>query len=248
MNTLMSIHMVRWLHPLPQVVVLATCSLLFGAAAEAQVPRISPQDTMAQRMQACTVCHGRQGRSTNQGYVPRIAGKPAAYLTNQLINFRDGRRNNAAMANLVEHMSDDYLREIGRYFAELELPYPPPKSAETSGAALERGRQLVKQGDGVSAIPACTQCHGDKMTGTLPATPGLLGLPRDYLIAQFGAWRTGQRQAHSPDCMRDMANRLSPEDISAVATWLSAQALPTDTRPAQRAAKPSPIQCGSAQP
>ena len=28
-------------------------------------------------MQACTGCHGKEGVSTNQGYFPRIAGKPA---------------------------------------------------------------------------------------------------------------------------------------------------------------------------
>jgi cytochrome c553 len=45
------------------------------------------QDTMAQRMKACEVCHGREGRATNAGYFPRIAGKPAGYLYAQLQNF-----------------------------------------------------------------------------------------------------------------------------------------------------------------
>ena len=48
------------------------------------------ENTMAQRMQACSVCHGKEGRATNAGYFPRIAGKPAGYLYNQLLNFRTG--------------------------------------------------------------------------------------------------------------------------------------------------------------
>jgi cytochrome c553 len=32
------------------------------------------RDTMAQRMQACVMCHGQQGRATRTGYFPRIAG------------------------------------------------------------------------------------------------------------------------------------------------------------------------------
>ena len=60
-------------------------------------------DTMAQRVLACTGCHGKEGRATNAGYFPRIAGKPAGYLYNQLRNFRDGRRTNAAMTHLVDH-------------------------------------------------------------------------------------------------------------------------------------------------
>ncbi|MBA4267465.1 MAG: cytochrome C, partial [Comamonadaceae bacterium] len=45
-----------------------------GHAAE-PAPRTVP-DTMAQRMMACTLCHGAQGRATSSGYFPRIAGKP----------------------------------------------------------------------------------------------------------------------------------------------------------------------------
>ena len=81
---------------------------------------------MARRMQACIPCHGREGRATAEGYFPRIAGKPAGYLFNQLVHFRDGRRVNAAMGYLVQHLSDDYLREIAEWFSRQELPYPPP--------------------------------------------------------------------------------------------------------------------------
>ncbi len=46
---------------------------------------------MASRVLACTTCHGKEGRATAEGF-PRIAGKPAGYLRDQLLNFRDGRR------------------------------------------------------------------------------------------------------------------------------------------------------------
>ena len=39
---------------------------------------------MAQRVLACTGCHGPEGRAAADGYYPRIAGKPAGYLFNQL--------------------------------------------------------------------------------------------------------------------------------------------------------------------
>ena len=38
-----------------------------------------------------------------------------------------------------------------------------------------------------------------------PAVPGLLGLPRDYLNGQLGAWQTRQRHATAPDCMATIA-------------------------------------------
>jgi cytochrome c553 len=202
-------------------------------------------DTMAQRMQACVVCHGKEGRSTNQGYFPRIAGKPAGYLYNQLVNFREGRRQNATMAYLVDHMSDAYLREIAEYFATLDLPYPPPQTTGAPAPLLARGEQLVRHGDPQRGIPACSQCHGAAMTGVNPAMPGLLGLPRDYLLAQFGAWRSGLRRAAAPDCMGEIARRLSGEDVTAAATWLSSQAVTAGTAAAGSLPAQLPMKCGS---
>jgi cytochrome c553 len=212
---------------------------LAALAAAAPVP-----DTMAQRMQACTVCHGKEGRATSEGYFPRIAGKPAGYLFNQLVNFRDGRRHNVTMAYLVEHMPDEYLREIAGYFAALDLPYAAPPPA-TAAAQLEQGATLVRQGDARRDIPACVACHGERMTGVQPAVPGLVGLPRDYVLGQLGAWQTGQRRAAVPDCMSTIARRLTPQDVSAVAAWLSSQPAPLDSRPAPQARLPLPLECGS---
>ncbi|MBC5767253.1 c-type cytochrome [Ramlibacter albus] len=205
----------------------------------------TPPDTMAQRMQACVACHGKEGRATNQGYFPRIAGKPAGYLYNQLVNFRDGRRHNATMTYLVDQMTDAYLREIAEYFATLDLPYPAPQTAGAPAAQLARGEQLVRQGDAQRGIPACSQCHGTAMTGVQPAMPGLLGLPRDYLLAQFGAWRSGQRKAAAPDCMAQVAKRLSEDDITAAATWLSSQVVSAGPAPASALPPKLPLDCGS---
>lgn len=213
------------------------------AALAAPPPHLVP-DTIAQRAQACTICHGQEGRATPDGYFPRIAGKPAGYLFNQLQHFRDGRRHNAAMRHLVEHLSDDYLREIAGYFAALELPYAAPVPTSASAGVLGRGEQLVRRGDPLRDLPACAACHGERLTGVEPALPGLLGLPRDYLIAQFGHWRNGLRQAHAPDCMAQIARRMSAEDVSAAATWLAAQPV-RDARPASALDAPLPISCGT---
>jgi cytochrome c553 len=204
------------------------------------------EDTMAQRTLACTACHGKEGRAGPDGYYPRIAGKPAGYLYNQLLNFRDGRRHYGLMARLLDPLSDAYLLEIAQHFASLDLPYAPPAPAALEDGARRRGQLLALQGDASAGIPACVQCHGAALTGVAPNTPGLLGLPRHYLNAQLGAWRAGQRSAHAPDCMAQIARQLSPEDLTAVAGWLAAQPLPADTRPALVLPRPPAIACGSA--
>ncbi|HSV51994.1 MAG TPA: c-type cytochrome, partial [Burkholderiaceae bacterium] len=208
-----------------------------------------------QRTLACTACHGKEGRAAPDGYYPRIAGKPAGYLYNQLLNFRDGRRHYGLMTRMVDPLSDGYLLEIAEYFSALDLPYALPKPTKVTPAVLRRGRTIALYGDTSNPdikqrIPACVQCHGLALTGVAPNIPGLLGLPRDYLNSQLGAWRTKQRRAHAPDCMAHIANQLEPEDVTAVAAWLAAQPLPANTKPAAALPAASPdalrIACGTA--
>jgi cytochrome c553 len=223
---------------------LAAALMLCCAACALAQPAQAP-DTIAERTRACTACHGKEGRATREGYFPRIAGKPSGYLFNQLVNFREGRRANAAMTYLVQHLSDAYLREIADYFASLDLPYAPPPPLNVPPQVAARGETLVLRGDAAREIPACVQCHGQTLTGVAPAMPGQLGLPRDYVISQFGAWRTGQRRAASPDCMAQITQRMTPEDVSAVAAWLASRPLPPSAKPADHIALPLPMRCGS---
>jgi cytochrome c553 len=202
-------------------------------------------DSIAQRAAPCMTCHGKEGRATSDGYYPRIAGKPAGYLYNQLVNFRDGRRQQyPLMIYTVQHLSDPYLEEIATYFADQHPPYPPPQPMDIPKSTLDRGRALALSGDAARNIPACASCHGERLTGVQPSIPGLLGLPRDYINSQFGAWRTSARRATSPDCMFEITKRLTPEDISAVSSWLASQPVPADAG-AVRSIGKLPLACGS---
>jgi cytochrome c553 len=223
---------------------IASCLLTWEAALAAP----TFEDSIAQRALACTGCHGREGRAASDGYYPRIAGKPGGYLYNQLVNFREGRRNYVLMTHLVEHLSDDYLRELADYFAGLDLPYPAPPPPAVDAATLARGKALVMDGDPGRGIPGCSQCHGAALTGVAPSIPGLLGLPRDYLNSQFGAWRIGQRKAHAPDCMAQVARQLRPEDIGALTGWLAAQPVPSSSKAAASLPAPMPLECGGVPP
>jgi cytochrome c553 len=212
---------------------------------------LAADTAMAERTQACTACHGPQGRAGPDGYYPRLAGKPAGYLYNQLRNFKDGRRHYALMEGLLAPLSDDYLREMAEYFSKLTPPYPRPLPSAADPVALVRGRALAMNGDAALNLPACVQCHGQALTGVMPATPGLLGLPRDYLNAQLGGWQTGQRHAYAPDCMADVARKLSPQDVNAVALWLATQPVPDPAHPATARPTRTPGQlplplCGNA--
>jgi cytochrome c553 len=225
------------------VLSLLLCVLgLHVAQAAAAAP---PLDSISQRVRPCMACHGDQGRATNDGYYPRIAGKPAGYLYNQLLNFRAGRRRYPMMTYLTERQDDAYLQEIATYFAGLYPPYPAPQTAAVEAGVLARGQAIVKAGDSARGVPPCQACHGLRLTGVLPSTPGLLGLSHDYLMGQLGAWRIGNRQARAPDCMQEIVRRLAPPDLYAAAAWLASQPLPDAPMPADTAIVNPPMSCGS---
>src|SRR5258706_4396224 len=159
-------------------------------------------DTMQARVLACAACHGARGEGTDNDYFPRLAGKPAGYLYNQLLAFRDGRRKYPPMNYLLEFLPDAYLKQIAEHFASLRPPFPAPAIPTVSNEILSRGESLVKNGDPQHGIPPCSACHGPALSGLEPAIPGLLGLRASYVIAHLGGWRYGTRTAAAPECMQ----------------------------------------------
>jgi cytochrome c553 len=203
-------------------------------------------DTLAQRLRACTACHDGAHREGRDGFYPSLDGKPAEYLRQQLEHFQTGRRQQATMQRLLAPLSEIYLAEIAGFFAARRAPAVVRPAAPLDAAVAARGEQLAREGDPGAGLTACSHCHGQALTGALPTVPGLLGLPRNYLVAQLGAWRQGRRHARAPDCMAEVARRLSPDDLGAVAQWLAAQPAPLDRRPAER--EPDLVQSSCGRP
>ncbi|WP_175619313.1 c-type cytochrome [Bradyrhizobium sp. 2S1] len=200
---------------------------------------------MAARVLACAPCHGADGEGTSDAYFPRLAGKPAGYLYNQLIAFRDGRRKYPPMNYLLEFQTDDYLKKIAEYFASLRPALPPPVPPVDSKEILARGESIVKNGDPQHGIPPCSACHGPALGGMEPGIPGLLGLRAAYISGQLGGWRYGTRTALAPDCMQIVAGLLTEDDVKAVAAYLSSRPAPADPSFAPRGSLPMPLECGS---
>lgn len=188
-------------------------------------------DTLKERVKPCIICHRDADLIDRDAYFPRIAGKPAGYLYNQLRNFRDGRRFYQPMAILLENMSDEYMQEIAVYFSSLPYAYLEPVVPALSSAEKESVETLLYSGDPERDLPACSACHGEALLGIQPAIPGLLGLPHAYLAAQFGGWRNGGiMRGQIPDCMSEIAKKMTQEEVNALALWLPG--LPVSGQPA----------------
>jgi cytochrome c553 len=209
------------------------------AAAADQIP-----DTMEARVAACIGCHGAAGRGVEDVYFPRLAGKPAGYLYNQLVAFRDGRRKYVPMNYLLAYLPDSYLYKMAEHFAAQN---PPPLAQPRVNAApqlVRDGQRIVTQGVPGKRLPACVSCHGADLAGREPGIPGLLGLRADYVSAQIGAWRYGVRTAVAPDCMQVIASTLAEEEVAAVSAYLASLPV-THVRPAKAGGPHLPLACGS---
>lgn len=214
-------------------------------AQDQAVPAFKTLDSIEARVQGCVTCHGQGGQGTNNGYFPRIAGKPAGYLYNQLLAFRDGTRHYTPMNFLVAYLPDAYLREIADHFARQRPPFAVREATVVDAPTLARGKSVATTGDAGRQVPACIACHGAQLTGMQPGIPGLAGLRSTYIVAQLTRWRTGDRHAAAPDCMKRIATRLSETDVAAVAAWLAAQDAPKDASPASPDLVRMPLACGS---
>lgn len=195
------------------------------------VPALANEvDSLKTRMAACLACHGDNGGGFRNDFNPRIGGQPALYLQRQLQHYRDGRRSYPMMEHMLRFLSDDYLREMADYLA-LQNPTPPPPAASTAAAAvIDRGRQLVLEGDASLGIAACSGCHGPQLGGRQPDIPGIAGQPDSYISAQFGAWSAATRSGDPDNCMKAIADHLAPGDVRAIAAFVSRQpyALPVE--------------------
>jgi cytochrome c553 len=239
----------RWQHRMAAHVAVAMMCASAAAGVQAQqedaVPSFKQLDSMEARVQGCVTCHGQSGQGTNNGYFPRIAGKPAGYLYNQLVAFRDGTRRYSPMNYLVAYLPDSYLREIADHFSKQSPPFAAREQASVDQATLQRGQSLVVAGDSPKGIPACVACHGAGLTGMNPGIPGLVGLRPTYIAAQLTRWRVGERHAAEPDCMKRVASRLSESDVFAVAAWLARQEPPKNASPEPANLNRMPFACGS---
>lgn len=208
--------------------------LVFSLANATQSTSINVSNSIEERVKPCTICHEDIDKTGLDAYYPRIAGKPAGYLYNQLRNFRDGRRYYQPMAVLLENMSDEYILEIARYFASLQYVYPQPDPHSLPPDEIQIVEKLINTGDSARDIPACNACHGEDLMGVEPYMPGLLGLPHAYLAAQFGGWRNGGiMRGQTPDCMSKIAKKLTQEEVYALARWLPAQPVSGKTAKAE---------------
>jgi cytochrome c553 len=163
----------------------------------------------------CVACHGVDGNSVNPEW-PSIAGQHEPYIVQQLTNFRNGDRQNLLMSPMAMGLSDQDIADLAAYFSAQTAT-----GGETEPSKLLRGQHVYRSGNIESQTAACTACHSPNGRGNPAAGyPSIQGQHATYAAAQLRAYRSGERSTDPNQMMRDIAAKLSDEDIDAVASYI----------------------------
>ena len=165
---------------------------------------------------ACAACHGADGNATLQADYPKLAGQGAKYTEKQLHDFKSGARDNAIMMGQAAGLSDEDIENIAAFYASLEVQH-----AAVPAQYIELGEKIYRAGNPETGLPACTACHGPNGIGVEAAAfPALGGQNAQYTIAQLKAFKKGMRANDNNRMMRDIASKMSDEEMEAVAYYL----------------------------
>lgn len=165
----------------------------------------------------CFSCHGLDGIGDGTGAFPRLAGQAAFYLYKQLIDYASGARPNDIMAPIARQLTEQQMEDVAAYYSSRKALYFPP--SEVDPKVLEHGRHIAEQGLEEGDVQACVFCHGPNGAGNPPSFPYLAGQYAPYTELQMRFWKENIRQNDPLDVMRDIAKRLSEEDVRAVALY-----------------------------
>jgi cytochrome c553 len=152
----------------------------------------------------CVACHGPQGVSANPEW-PDLAGQHAGYLEAQVRAFRDGQRENPAMAPFVDKLTDRDMAQLAAYYTGL------PR-----GTAANGDSSLVAKGENLSAY--CKACHGMQGVPAAQVWPVIAGQQAAYLLKQLQAFKSGARM--NPQ-MNTVVKPFGDDEFKALAAYYS---------------------------
>lgn len=163
----------------------------------------------------CAACHGPDGNSFNPEW-PSLAGQHADYTVAQLEAFKDGRRDNPLMSPMAQTLSEQDMHDLAAFYQSQTAA-----AGEADPEMVERGRQVYLGGDLERGVTACIACHGPTGQGNpLAKYPMVAGQHASYTAATLKAYAAGERRSDPDQMMREIAARMSAEDIRAVSAYL----------------------------
>lgn len=187
---------------------LISCMLLFLTSA-----------CFAVDTQTCIACHGTDGNLESPTW-PKIAGMSREYLIKQLHDFQageEGPRFEPTMLGMVQNLNDQDIADLADFYASKEMTI-----GTTELSSFELGQRIYKGGNPRTGVAACAACHSHDGKGNdLAKFPRLSGQNPGYIIEQLNKFKSQERSNDPNGMMRDIAAKLSDEEIKAVASYVT---------------------------
>jgi cytochrome c553 len=74
---------------------------------------------------ACALCHGPNGIATLPN-APNLAGQQALYVSEQLKNYRSGKRQNEVMGVIAKPLTDAEITQLAAWYSAIKVTVEMP--------------------------------------------------------------------------------------------------------------------------
>lgn len=132
-----------------------------------------------QKAGLCLLCHKLDFQGAT---LPTLEGQQAAYLSNQLVAFKEKRRDDTAMQTNASTLSEQDMRDIAEYFASRPPMY----------GTYNLDPEKIANGESKASSLKCGQCHEADYTGR-GEVPRLAGMEPRYVAFEIMAFKNGER-------------------------------------------------------
>ena len=163
----------------------------------------------------CAACHGADGNGLSPTF-PNLAGQHVSYIVKQIKDFKSGKRSDPLMTSQANLIADGDIESIALYFSMQDV-----KPAKAASNLVKGGEEIYRGGDSKKGISACIACHGPQGKGiSFSKYPQVSGQQTTYVESQLNNFKSGKRTNDLNGIMRDIAKKMSSEDIKAVASYM----------------------------
>ena len=158
--------------------------------------------------EACAACHGIDGNSP-AGLFPNLAGQNARYLYLQLKDFKEGRRNDAAMSPMAAGLDKKDMLALAQYFSEQKLK---PIAFKADNAKAAAGKKVADDA-------LCPMCHLGGFVGQ-NEIPRVAGQQPEYVLKQLKDFRARNR-TNDAGSMTAYSSNLKDEEIDNLVHYIA---------------------------
>lgn len=177
-----------------------------------------PKRGEAVAQEKCVACHTVEG-NTPDPTIPRNAGQSRFAIYKQLHDYKSGARINETMQPLVAQLDDQTIADLAAFYGAL---IRGAIDARHGPFVVPDAENLVLNGDVSRGVPPCGACHGLAAGGPIE-TPTLTQQYAQYVEAQLLAFAAGQRHNDIYHRMRNVAAKLTQDEIKRLAIYYSAR-------------------------